>query len=348
MNLSATNIRELAEFADAATMKDVQLPAPPAGYAFPIATRLIADVFSSVKQQGLLLLPELRTHSETIAVFSDYGGEAPDSRYRTYSFLVCGYNQLAFFRELMHALRAARFPADARHKEYAFKDRDFGPIERSLEAYLRNLDAIPGLLFTLVVSKEVHGLLMATDATDAPKVATALDQAGFGVWKPPIAQKVLLICHVIAYLVALLSRDQHKILWMSDHDAIIAGNKHERAVNILGSLLPFYTPNKFTRIGGAAPFPKPDTDFRDLLSAADLAAGSLEHYFTRLASSNPEDLTVDHRSDWIMQWLAYHGMLLNKHTIVVEPAEPGMVQPGYLTVNLVRPLANVIVIALKR
>ncbi len=348
MNFSANDLKELAQFADSETMKEVQLPQPREGNEFPIVTRLITNVFSSFKQQGLLLLPELRTHSETIAVFSDYGGEAPDSLYNTYSFLVCGYNQLSFFLNLMRKLREVNFPANQRDKEYAFKDRGFGPIERSLKDYLRTLDAVPGLLFTLVVSKKVHGLLTVTDSTDAPGATAILDQAGFGVWKPPIARKVLLICHVIAYLVALLSRDQQKILWMSHGDAITAGAKHQQAINILGSILPHYTTNTFARIGGAAPFPKPETDFRDLLSAADLAAGAFEHYFTRLARSNPEELTVDHRSDWIMQWLAYHGLLLNKHAIMITPGDHGLVHGGYITLNLVQPLSNTLTIALKR
>ncbi|MCL4544411.1 MAG: hypothetical protein M1118_07410 [Chloroflexi bacterium] len=58
MNLHSNDLREIAELPDRETMKDAQLPAPRAGYEFPIVTRLIADVFSSIKQQGGLLLPD--------------------------------------------------------------------------------------------------------------------------------------------------------------------------------------------------------------------------------------------------------------------------------------------------
>jgi len=325
MNLSRDDLMKLGELADRGTMKDVYLPSPPECYQFPIITRLIGDAFSLQKQQAPLLLPELRTNTSTIAVFSDYGGESPGSRYNTYTFLVCAYDQLDFFWDVIQKHREFYFSADERGKEYAFKDRKYGPIKRSLSEYLRKIDIVPGLLFSLVVNRDVKGLLSTTDTIDSVNAAQALCQAGFGIWKPAVARKVLIVCHVIAYLIALHSRDKQEIMWMSDHDSILEGDKHQQAVNILCSLLPYYTRHEFSLIGGAVPFPKPDTDFRDLLSVTDLVAGSLEHYFTRLARFGLRDLTVDSDSDQIMQWLANHGLLLKKHAIVIEPEDNGLV-----------------------
>jgi len=95
---------------------------------------------------------------------------------------------------------------------------------------------------------------------------------------------------------------------------------------VLRSLLPFYTANTFPLVGGAAPFPKPDTDFRDLLSAADLAAGAFEHYFASRAPMGEGELTVDHRSDWIMGWFVNHRLLLKKHAVIVSPERDDLVR----------------------
>lgn len=326
MALKDDQLRELTEFADRTTMREIQFPSPRPGEAFPLITYLVNDVLSSKNRISHLLLPEIRTPYESIVVYSDYGGESGESKFKTFSFLVCAFNGVGYFNKLMRDLRTIYFP-DMKQKEYAFKDRRFGPIKRSLSTYLGNLEAVPGLLFVLIIDERVKGLLERNDVSEPQQTAIRLASEGLGIWSPKIAQKVL---------------------WMTDHDSITAGHRHQQALNMLTRNLQFYTSNQFDLIGGAVPYEERDIDSLDLLSAADLVAGAFEHYFTAQARAEQGAFYVDDQAITILRWFANQSILLRKQAVAIYQQDDGRVRAESLELVPNPPPPNSIVINIDR
>jgi hypothetical protein len=243
---------------------------------------LVVAIEAELKKRdaaGLLLLPDLSAlANSTVAIFSDYSGEST-GHYRTYSFLVCAWGSLDTFKGEMKKLRAQ---FGLRDKEIAFKDFRMAAMRNALPTYLGLLNGyVPGLLFTLVVDRRIASLFGPQERSTCVMLSQTLEKEGFGRLKPEVAEKALRIVHTAAFLTALLGHNGQKILWMSDHDAICADAKgHERLMAMFHSALGLYTGRQFGLIGGATPFKERSTEFLDLLSAADIVAGSIGQYFT--------------------------------------------------------------------
>ena len=271
-----------------------------------------------------LLLPELRNDgNESIVVYSDYGGESSDSLYQTYSFLVCGWNHSFAFPEGMVDLRKKHSLGE---KEISFKDLRYGPIKRSLDEYLTLLhNTVPGILVTVVVDKKIKSFFGEKIPT---YVFEELDSVGLNQWKPQVTEKVMRITHLVAYLIALLSKTGQKLLWVTDHDSIAANSDtHNKLADLLGSVLTLYTTNKYPVIGYATPFENRNLAQLDFLSCADMAAGAVEHYFTHRAKT-PDNLKIKPEADKILEWLGINGIALKKHTVIIEKNEDGSIDMG--------------------
>lgn len=151
--------KEIAEFVQRETLHNVIFPTPPSGRVFPLITRAIDEALREHDRKGQLWLPDVKNNSNTIAVYSDYGGQHKTSRFATYGVLLCSYDQLGHFYSLMRRLRTELFP-DMGTTEYSFKyRRTKGYIARSMGWYLAYLDCIPGLLFVLIIDKDIKGLM---------------------------------------------------------------------------------------------------------------------------------------------------------------------------------------------
>lgn len=238
------------------TMNNPTLPLLPSssGFVFPSLTRELDILLTTYEQRKKLLLPELRNHDDAIAVFSDYSGEHSDSKYYIYTFLAIAHGALFGFAEQMEDIRRQHFQAKY-DKEISYKDIQWGGIKRSLKDYLRLADRMPGLLLTVVMDKRIKSFF----SDDSKMVGETLINAGFGVWKPRVAEKLLRITHLMTYIIALLSKDGQKIFWMTDHDSIAeCDNMH--ASKIVSSLLPDYGRKKHGLFGFATPFAERITD----------------------------------------------------------------------------------------
>lgn len=285
--------------------------------------RMLEDVLASKDRKGELLLPELRFDgNETVAAFSDYGGEASDARYQTYASLVCGWNHSYPFFEEMKALRATTGLGD---KEIAFKDLRFGPLRRSLPEYLKLADhCVCGLLVTVIVDKGVETLHGGNGRKTRQYVCETLGEYDLGVWTADVAEKLGRVVHLVAYLIALLSREGHKVVWMTDHDAIAPNEtQFQCALRMFQSVLDLYAGHRFDLIAGALP---DKMKGRDLLSLADLTAGATEFLYTHIETKR------QHRHkeavSQILQWLGHDGLALKKLTVVVRRNADGHLVPA--------------------
>src|SRR5690349_12154491 len=90
-------VPEIGELADLLILKDTPLPLIRDPKHVPVFVQLLEGHLVEQKNAHRLLLPNLHHESiGTVAVFSDYGGEAADSAYFTYSVLCVGWNALHY------------------------------------------------------------------------------------------------------------------------------------------------------------------------------------------------------------------------------------------------------------
>lgn len=319
--------KKLIDLATKLTLHGANLTVVPDTDDYPWFIREFQKQLLALESRNELLLPNIRDDNESIALFSDYGGESSDSKYLTYSFLVCAWNQTGHFNEAMEELRndtGLNNPL----KEIAFKDFRYGPIKRALEGYLKNLsNYVNGYLLTVVVVVEKSlGSIFGTDRKATHEhITKTLSENGFGSWKPEVAEKILRITHFSAFLVALLSRAGQKVVWMTDHDSIAPTNERFMDVlNLFSNLLRHYCKHELSTIGGAVPFEEKSPMFFDLLSATDVVAGSVEHYFSRSYGRNDEPLIKD-EANRVLQWLSGQGVALKKHAMIIRSQDDGLV-----------------------
>lgn len=311
----------------------------------PEIAHILQEKFLQSDARGKLVLPNMRAHgNETVAVFSDYSGES-SGNYFTYSFLVCAWNLTGNFFEQM---KQARRNSGLSDKEIAFKDFGLEPVRNVLPEYLRHLDnLVPGFLFTLVVDKKISCLFGKNHRKTLIDNANDLRDYDLGLWKPDVAEKLLRVVHVGAFLTGLLAHHGQKIFWMSDNDAICANEKlHVNALNLFSRVLANYSrpESGFSLIGGAAPFKQRDIKTLDLLSIADVTSSSIAHYLSRKDASSSNDFGVKGGSEQVLQWLAHDGVGLKKMVVTLRPAEDGQIYASSLEFNLQTPVESAIVI----
>ena len=292
------------------------------------------------------LLPDLRAcGNETVAVFTDYGGEDNKERYFTYSTLVCGWNLSEFF---LHRMKSIRQKHSLEEKEIAFKDFRMGQLQRALPDYLNALDTLPGFLFTLVVDKHLSSLFGPAGKETRDLITQTLKSEGFGERKPAINEKLLRIVHIAAFLTGLLAHNTQKIFWMTDHDSISpTAEMHEKTLSLFQRVLGMYTNEKdiFPILGGALPFDERSVELLDFLSATDVCAGSLSQYLTQVATVKPgEEIIVKAGCERVLQWLAHDGIGLKKMNVIMRPGPNGIIKSSILKLQPENPPKNVRII----
>ena len=243
---------DVVKFANEVVLKQPPLPVLADSDNSPVFLRLLDDGLQRAFAKNELMLPNLHQHVETVAVFSDYAGD--QGRFRTYSFLIVGWDALHYCLEQFVALRA-RHRLDDPYKEIAYKTMAYGNQQRALDDILSAAELAPGLLFTLAVADDVQSILAENSKASHTEFARLLELEGLGGWKPPITERLLRVVHTISYLVALLARSGQKVFWMTDNDAIAPNaQKTESLGKLLGRILRFYAKVEYGTIGYALPF----------------------------------------------------------------------------------------------
>lgn len=306
----------------------------------PGLAHFLEQGFKARDAEGKLLLPNLSAlANRTVGIFSDYGGEDTTSRFYTYSFLVCAFGSLDPFKQQMAALRAKSGIAG---KEIAFKDFRWGPLRRMLPAYLRLCDGyISGLLFTLVVDKTIPSLFGPGDAETIGRLTDALKETGYGSVAPRVGEKLFRVLHCIAFLVALLGQSGQKIFWMTDHDAIGETlEQHSKLLDILNRVLPLYTSKSFSFLGGARPFTPRAFEYLDLLSVADIAAGTIAQILTSIETLGKENARIKDGGDDVLRWLCHNSIVLKKFAMTVRRMPNGEIGCGPIDFEARTPIAD--------
>lgn len=338
----------LQQYAQSLLLKkeQINLPVVPIlneGEAVPLLYRALNDGLMSRLSRGQLILPNFN-NGESVAIFTDYGGEIKHSKYLTYTVTLVDYNQLAFFEDSMNKIRE-KHQLNNPKKEIAFKHLKYGPIRRSLDEYLNTINnCVNGIVFTLVVDKDIYSLAENNNKRSKYLVANILEERGFGKFKPDVAEKIYRIINLISYLVHLLVPYGKKIFWMSDEDSTIASEKmHQKIGELFNNAIYSFEDAKYDTVGYSKPFDKgEDTLFLDLLSISDLTAGAIEHYLTRKKTLASSDFTISEGADKILMWLANNGLAFKKLTYIIRYDNDKKAYDGaFLDFKLNNPLQNV-------
>jgi hypothetical protein len=338
-------LQRTIRFANQLAMKNVPLPLLRRGEPSVQYSDLIESVeyllFESWRRRKLIL-PELRAfNNQSIGVFSDYSGEGP-GRYAVYSVLVCGFDMRTSFERRVREARARFGLGD---KEIAYKDLRMGQMRRALPDLLAAADELPGFLCTVAVDKRIRSVFGCEKDTPE-KLVAVLEQAGLGNRKPAVAEKLLRVVHLTAYLTALLGGEGQKVFWMTDHDDICpTPEEHRKLLEIFARVMPLFQKQgaQFGQMGGAVPFEDRSVEMNDLLSLADLAAGAICDYLSKRDSTQPDDIRVKRGVDSIMLWLARAGIGLKKFCCLLRKREDQLIERATLEFNPLNPEQGVFI-----
>lgn len=343
----AEMIRKVTEFAQKVAWKnpDLQVLKPEFAGQYPLIAETIQDHLVRSDRRQKLVLPDLRAFAnQSVGVFTDYGGESSDAKFRTYSTLVCGWNLTNPFVEAMTSVRNIHRLGE---KEIAFKDFGMGQIARALPGYLNALDRVPGFLFTLAVDRQLSSIFGPQTKEARERIGQDLEAAGLGVRKPAVNEKLLRIVHVAALLTGLLTHDGQQIFWMTDKDSIVPSQEqHGYALDLFGRILTMYARDGFSfpSLMGFTPFEQRNLVLLDLLSSTDVVAGAVEQYLTRWRSTDPADIQVKEGCDLVLQWLAHDGLGLKKMNVMLRPGAGENIEAVTLEFDLQNPPDDPIII----
>jgi hypothetical protein len=317
---------------------DLNVLRPDLAGQYPAIAETLQEHIKRSDRRQRLVLPDLQAFgNQTVAVFTDYGGETKDAKYFTYSTLVCGWNLTSDFLQMMKVVREQH---SLGVKEIAFKDFRMGQLQRALPGYLAALNAVPGFLFTLAVDKRLGSLFGPETKEGRDEIARQLKQLDVGERKPEVNEKLLRVVHTAAFLTGLLAHDGHKIVWVTDHDSISPSPEmHERTLKLFEHVLSTYARQGYTfpLLGGAFPFDDRDLDTLDLLSATDIVAGALDQYLSQPENMAPADILVKQGCERVLQWLAHDGLGLKKMNVVMRPGANGAIEAVTLEFDLADP-----------
>ena len=344
MTLSNERFKKFVELANQLVWKnpDLDILSPrPDGQEYPVIATTLQEMLKFYEAQRKLLLPDLRAfNNKNVAIFSDYAGESVGN-YHTYSVLICAWSALGVMRVQMEQIRQRH---GLGNKEIAFKEFGKGQVKRALPDFLHAADSILGFLCTLVISKKLPSVFGMPSRRTQEELSKMLSDAALGKWKREVAEKLLRVVHLTAFLAALLAHDGQQLFWMTDNDAICPNQEaHRHALVLFQRVLGIYgRPNvKFSLIGGARPFEERAIEFMDSLSVTDVTASSVEHYLTQKDLHGENEFGVKPGADVVLQWLARDGIGLKKGTFIMLPAENGAISRGALEFKLVKPLEDV-------
>ena len=170
-------------------------------------------------------------NTRDIAIFSDYGGEHSESPVLTYCFLIVDFGALGTFERAVQEIRRDHGLGS---REISFKELNSTAIRAAVPRLMRAADQLPGLLFTLVVSKK-YKTILGTD-TALTNARQQLDAANIMSWrKPKELEGVVRKVHTVAYWLSMLAREGMGVFWLTDNDNIVA---NQGAIEDLRSISP--------------------------------------------------------------------------------------------------------------
>lgn len=290
---------------------------------YPHFAQLLAPAVGQLKE-----LPDF-SDDEKIAVMSDFSGEHKGAYFNTYSFLILAYNKVGPFMVQVEELRRKHGLIEP-YSEFSFKDLSFGPRSRALPEFLRLVDNfIHGAVVTIAIDKQVDTVFGGSKNETYPIIEEQLAAMGLGKWKGATGEKVLRVCHSIAMFIALTTRENQRLLWYCDKDAINEDARDRGFVdtqNIFLRTLGMYCKHKFDLVGFGKSFDD-KSHLDDLLSIPDFAAGVVQDLLQAHKTGEDNVLGGEEKAA-LIKWMAKQGKFLSKITIQITRLPNGELGSG--------------------
>lgn len=245
--------------------------------------------------------------SKKLIIACDYSGEHKESNYFTVSFILADFDKLTEFDQGRLYIRD-KYNIGERRFEYKkiFHDKI---TTRGLTGFLRSIDTIPGILLTFSINKEIEGLFENLDEIKS-------ENDFFYEWNLDDLGKLLWTVHLGSLFIALLSKENQNIYWLSDNDNIVANLDRKKAtVKYFAYILSIYLPHIIGDLALVVPEDgEKILDAEDLISIPDLAGGALADIETshQVENNYPENVgeivpiskSIKDKSKFLANWLA--------------------------------------------
>jgi hypothetical protein len=266
---------------------------------------------------------ELPDFSDDAGLFvaSDYGGQHQGGAYLTYSFVFTTPKRWLLWEVERRRVRRI-FGLDRR---ISFKNLSDQHKWDALPHFLGAASLLGGLTVTVLVHKSIRSVFFLGKGLDVRRP----ELEKFRAWKRPALERMLRVVYVFALLVAGLSREDHRILWITDQDDIVANDsRHQDLVDSAVELVSTLSPHRILGLeSGTTAADNGSLEIEDLASIADLASGATGEVMTSLAQSggrtSPALLSVVERGSAkslrLIHWLSARGLPLKHVVIAVDP-----------------------------
>lgn len=285
---------------------------------YPKISHLLAFAVSQIKE-----LPDFSDYDK-IAIMSDFGGEHSGAHFNTYSFLILAYSKIGPFIEQVEILRRKHNLTNP-YSEFSFKDLGYGSRSRALPEFLHLVDnLIHGALITIAVDKQVPTVFGVSKKETHQLIEEHFFSLDLGKWKGKEGEKVLRVCHSIALFTALTTKENQRLLWYCDNDAINE-NARERSFadtqQIFIRVLSMYSRHKFELIGFGKSFDG-KSHLDDLLSIPGFAAGIVQDLL-KSHKTRDDNIPGGEEKAELLRWMARKSKFLSKITIQICKLESG-------------------------
>ncbi|MDR0479616.1 MAG: hypothetical protein LBH31_07425 [Burkholderiaceae bacterium] len=263
--------------------------------------------------------------AKQLMIGSDYSGQHSTSQYEALAFVVSDAGSLRPWLNARSRLRAKHLPNCRR---MAFKRLNDRLRAEALPAFLSAADLLHGLLLVVLFDKRIDSIFVPDEDPKAinPKLRP------LAKWPAQTEEKLLRICHVMALVLAGLTRQDQHILWVTDQDDIVANvERHALFTEAFGNIASHYLAHTLghLRIATTAS----DTgnrDLEDFVAIADIAAGAVCHVLNAYRDSTPQvsRLVVPFPTGMppkvhsVLNWFSNESPpLLKRLVIAIEPSE---------------------------
>lgn len=231
--------------------------------------RMMNDVMCGAQTRNLQLFPNVRT-SHTILLASDYSGQHDTARFESYSFLLTTPESCSAWEQYRAKWRS-QLPADARGRRMSYKNLNDGYRQQALPHLLAAAGGLHGLSFTVLVDRSLRDLFV-----DGFVASFLAQQGRFNEWGAATLEKLFRVVTFAALLVAGLSCDGQRIIWVTDEDDIAANPKKlDEFTYAFGATLRRLLSNDIGLVQCCTTELDVNLELEDLVAIPDLIAGTL-------------------------------------------------------------------------
>jgi hypothetical protein len=254
---------------------------------------------------------------------ADFSGTHRGPLYTTYAFLLMDLDRNGWW---LNAQKVFRAEALSNQRRMSFKALNDSARQRALLPFLLMADEIEGALVVIAVDKKHDSLFQAMPA-DA-------DLSLIEAWKPSVHEHLMRVTHLSALCVALASKPEQDLLWISDQDEIASNDRQIIALTkLFGHVWAQMTTHKMGRLKlGSTRSDDGSLALEDLAAIPDLAAGAacevLSHMrrqglFPVRGIYNRLPLGLTQKTRRLLQWLSVTDRPLKRLMITVDDSVAG-------------------------